>query len=119
RVHKGVHSYALRMVRLRQDSRGNYKARKRLPKDVREEYGRLRRQSFKVKFYRPASTKRHDAERQFHEWEAETNARIAAIRASRQGGGPPLTRQRAGSWAGECCGWFAGRHSTRNAFRNN
>jgi len=107
------------MVRLRQDSRGNYKARKRLPKDVREEYGRLHGQSFEVKFYRPANTKRHDAERQFHEWEAETNARIAAIRASRAGEGTPLTRHQARALAGEWYDWFIARHSTRNVFRNN
>ena len=40
KVHKGVHRHALRMVRLRQDTRGNYVARKRLPDNLREEYGR-------------------------------------------------------------------------------
>ena len=34
RVHKGVHRRVLRMVRLGQDARGNYKARKRIPADV-------------------------------------------------------------------------------------
>jgi hypothetical protein len=61
------------MVRLRKDSPGNYIARKRLPEDVRQEYERLYGQSFEAKFYAPASTKRQDAKRQFHEWEAETN----------------------------------------------
>ena len=99
------------MVKLRQDSRGNYKARKRLPKDVSEEYGRLHGQSFEVKFYRPASTKRQNAERDFHEWEAETNTRIASIRAQRTGEGTPLTRQQARALAGEWYGWFVARHS--------
>ncbi|MFZ0096587.1 MAG: hypothetical protein WAK97_21935, partial [Pseudolabrys sp.] len=81
---QGVHRYALRMVSLLRDTRGNYKARKRLPGDVREEYGRLYGQSFEAKFHAPGDTKRQDAERQFHEWEAETNARIAAIRAERE-----------------------------------
>jgi hypothetical protein len=100
------------MVRLRKDSRGNYVARKRLPDDVREEYGRLYGQSFEAKFYAPASTKRPDAERQFHEWEAEINARIAAIRAQRTGEGIPLTRHQARALAGEWYDWFLARHSS-------
>jgi hypothetical protein len=94
------------MVSLLRDTRGNYKARKRLPGDVREEYGRLYGQSFEAKFHAPGDTKRQDAERQFHEWEAETNARIAAIRAERKGEGIPLTRQQARALAGE----FLARH---------
>ena len=43
--------------------------------------------SHEAKFYAPASTKRQDAERQFHEWKAETDARITAIRAQRNGEG--------------------------------
>jgi integrase len=99
------------MVRLRKDNRGNYIARKRLPEDVRQEYGRLYGQSFEAKFYAPASTKRQDAERQFHEWEAETNARVAAIRAQRTGEGIPLTRHEARARAGEWYDWFIARHS--------
>ena len=38
-VHKRVHRHALRMATLTRDDKGNYKARKRLPDDVREEYG--------------------------------------------------------------------------------
>ena len=106
RVHKGVHRRALRMVSLGRDSRGNYKARKRLPGDVREEYGRLYGPTLEAKFHAPADTKRQDAERQFHEWEAETNARIAAIRAERKGEGIPLARQQARALAGE----FRARH---------
>src|SRR3974390_824019 len=56
-VHKRVHKRALRMVTLRQDKRGNYTARKRLPNDVRDEYGRLYGPRIEAKFYAPASTK--------------------------------------------------------------
>ena len=112
RVHKGVHRYALRMVSLGRDSRGNYKARKRLPANVREEYGRLYGPSVEAKFHAPASTKRQEAERQFHEWNAETDARIAAIRAQRTGEGIPLTRQQAGALAGEWYDWFLARHAS-------
>jgi hypothetical protein len=100
------------MVRLRKDSRGNYIARKRLPDDVREEYGLQYGQSFEAKFYASASTKRQDAERQFYEWEAETNARIGAIRAQRTGEGTPLTRQQARALAGEWYDWFLARHAS-------
>jgi integrase len=100
------------MVKLRKDSRGNYVARKRLPDDVRQDYGRLYGQSHEVKFHAPASTKRQDAERQFHEWEAETNARIAALRAQQTGEGVPLTRRQARALAGEWYEWFLARHSS-------
>jgi integrase len=99
------------MVRLRKDSRGNYVARKRLPDDVRQEYGELHGQSYEVKFYAPASTKRQEAERQFHEWKADTDARIAAIRAQRTGEGIPLTRQQARALAGKWYDWFLARHA--------
>ncbi len=39
------------MVKLRQDSKGNYSARKRLPDDVREEYGRRHGPRFEAKFF--------------------------------------------------------------------
>jgi integrase/polyhydroxyalkanoate synthesis regulator phasin len=100
------------MVTLGRDSRGNYKARKRLPDDVRDEYGRLYGPSVEAKFHTPASTKRQEAERQFHEWKAETDARIAAIRAQRKGEGIPLTRQHARALAGEWYEWFLARHSS-------
>ena len=78
---------------------------------MREEYGRLYGPSVEVKFHAPASTKRPEAERQFHEWKAETDARIAAIRAQRTGDGIPLTRQQARALAGEWYEWFLARHS--------
>ena len=100
------------MVRLRQDTRGNYVARKRLPDDVREEYGTLFGQSFEAKFYAPASTKRREAERLFHEWLADVDARIANILAQRRGEGTALTRQQARALAGEWYDWFLSRHSS-------
>jgi len=55
----------LRMASLAQDSKGNYRARKRLPDDVRDDYGRLYGPRFEAKFFAPASTKRLEAERLF------------------------------------------------------
>ena len=52
------------MVSLRQDGRGNFSARKRLPDDVREEYSRRYGQRFEVKFYAAANTGAAEAKRQ-------------------------------------------------------
>jgi hypothetical protein len=67
-VHKSVHRRELRMVKLQQDSKGNYRARKRLPDDVRAEYGRLYGAHHEAKFFAPKSTKTNEAKRQFGEW---------------------------------------------------
>jgi hypothetical protein len=41
------------MAKLRRDENGNYLARKRLPDDVREEYGRLYGARYEAKFSAP------------------------------------------------------------------
>src|SRR5262249_24449337 len=51
RVHKSVHKRALRMASLTQDSQGNYRARKRLPNDVRDDYGCLYGPRVEAKFF--------------------------------------------------------------------
>jgi hypothetical protein len=58
------------MASLRQDGRGNYVSRRKLPIDVRDEYGRLFGQRHEAKFFRPASTEKREAQRQFSEWSA-------------------------------------------------
>jgi integrase len=78
KVHKSVHRRELRMVKLQQDSNGNYRARKRLPEDVREEYSRLYGARHEAKFFAPKNTKSHEAKRLFGEWLAEVEGRIAA-----------------------------------------
>jgi len=102
------------MVTLRQDERGNYTARKRLPNDIRKEYGRLYGQRLEAKFFAPASTKRLDVERRFDESKSETNARIAAICAHRKGEDIQLTRHQARALAGEWYDWFLARHSAED-----
>jgi hypothetical protein len=111
-VHKSVHRRALRMVRLRQDRNGNYIARKRLPDDVRDEYGRLHKARFEAKFFAHASVGANAAKQKFREWDAEVTARIDAIRAERNGEGIKLTRQQARALAGEWYHWFVARHPT-------
>ena len=98
------------MVKLRQDTKGNYSARKRLPADVREEYGRRYGQRLEAKFFAPASKGADDAKQSFRDWETEVAGRIAAIRAERTGEGVALTPQQARALAGEWYAWFIARH---------
>jgi integrase len=99
------------MASLTQDSNGNYKARKRLPDDVREEYGRLYGARYEAKFFAPKTIKPHEAKRLFGEWLSEVEGRIAAIRAERDGSGRTLTRAQARTLAGEWYDWFTARHA--------
>jgi len=100
------------MVKLRQDNTGKYIARKRLPDDVREEYGRRYKAHHEAKFSAPASDGPHVAKQKFREWDAEVTARIEAIRAERKGEGITLTRQQSRALAGEWYHWFIARHPT-------
>jgi hypothetical protein len=98
------------MVRLLQDSRGNYSARKRLPDDVREEYGRLYGARFEAKFSAPASLGKQHAEQRFHEWKAEIESRIEAIHKAQRGEGIDLDRRNAAALAGQWYEWFVARY---------
>ena len=100
------------MVKLRQDSRGAYSARKRLPDDVGEEFGRRYGPRLEAKFSAPAGTKPQVAKQLFNEWLAEAEGRIAAIRAERTGEGIALTQRQAHALAGEWYEWFIARHPT-------
>ncbi len=98
------------MVKLRQNSAGNYTARKRLPRDVQEEYGRLYGAHVEAKFSAPASVGLDVAKQQFRDWETEVANRIANIRAVQRGTGIDLTRKDALGLAGEWYKWFIARH---------
>jgi hypothetical protein len=99
------------MASLRQDDRGNYVSRRKLPLDVRDEYGRLFGQRHEAKFFRHASTDRREAQRHFNEWSAEVDGNIIAIRARRDGTGLALTPAEARRLAGEWYTWWAARHT--------
>ena len=99
------------MASLRQDSRGNYVSRKKLPNDIRDEYGRLFGQRHEAKFFRPASTDKREAQRQFSAWSAEVDGNIIAIRAARDGTGLSLTPAQARKLAGEWYDWFTAKHA--------
>jgi hypothetical protein len=68
------------MVTLRQDGNGRYAARKRLPDDVREDYKHLYGAAFEAKFSAPGSVGKHVALAQFHQWSADVEQLIDAIR---------------------------------------
>src|SRR5262249_10268303 len=100
----------LRMVSLRQDSRGNYSARKRLPDDVREDYGHLYGARFEAKFSAPAHLGKQNALQRFRLWEAEVESRIEAIHKAQRGEGIDLDHKNAVALAGEWYNWFVARY---------
>ena len=73
------------MVTLRQDRRGNYSARKRLPDGVRGDYGRLYGARHEAKFFARASLGKQVAQTKFHQWATEVDQRIEAIRKAQRG----------------------------------
>lgn len=103
------------MVALRRAPNGGWHARKRLPNDVREEYGRLYGRTHEELFHRPALTSPGEAKRDFSEWLADAEARIAAIRAQRSGQGLSLSQRQASALAGEWYRWFTSRHPLNKA----
>jgi integrase len=98
------------MPRLKPDPKGNYRARKRIPNDVREEYGRQHGQCHEAKLFIAAGTGAHAAKQRYGEWLAEVEARIIAIRAARDGTGLNLTAIQARKLAGDWYEWFTARH---------
>jgi integrase len=98
------------MVSLTRDSNGNYRARKRIPAQVKAEHGRLYDVTAEEKFYRKAEVKDVVAKREFNEWLAEIETRIANIRAQQNDEGISLTRLQARALAGQWYDWFVGRH---------
>jgi hypothetical protein len=105
------------MVTLCQDSRGNYSARKRLPDDVCEEYGRLYGARHEAKFSAPASVGLQEAQRMFREWEAKVAGNIETIRRTQRGEGIDLTHKDAHALSGEWYNWFIARPERVSAAR--
>ena len=102
------------MVKLRQDTNGNFVARKRLPDDVREEYGRRYGARHEAKFSASARVGPQAAKQKFREWDIEVDWRITSIRSERSGEGVALTPQQARALAGEWYEWFIVRHPLRD-----
>jgi hypothetical protein len=101
---------ALRMVALNRAADGRWFARKGIPEDVREEYGRLYGVRREAQLKLPADTPRHQAKTGLGEWEAEIETRIATLRAKKNGVGQPLTRLNAIALAGRWYIWFLKQH---------
>jgi hypothetical protein len=79
RVHKS--SRQVRMTTLKKTASGAYKARQRIPREAAQ-YSRIRDGlTFEFKFFRPAGTPYEVAVRDFAEWLADVEERIALYRA--------------------------------------
>jgi hypothetical protein len=92
---------------------GGFVARKRIPKDVQEEYERLYGVQWEARFKAPPGAPITLARAKHREWLTEIESRIANIRAQRDGGGQSLTPQDARALAGEWYGWFVERQRSR------
>lgn len=98
------------VINLTPKRRGGYSARKRIPKDVREEYARLYDKSSEEWFTSAPGANLVTARRDAAEWSAEIDSRIANIREGRKGGGTDLTHRQAHALAGEWYVWFLRKH---------
>jgi integrase len=101
---------AIRMVALVRSKNGEFVARKGIPADVREAYARLYNVSWEAQLKLPAGTSKHEAKKRLGEWLAEVETRIAALRATANGQGQPLTKINAIALAGRWYTWFVGQH---------
>jgi integrase len=98
------------MVALVRSKNGEFVARKGIPADVREAYARLYNVSWEAQLKLPPGTSKHEAKTRLGEWLAEVETRIAALRATANGHGQPLTRINAIALAGRWYTWFVGQH---------
>jgi hypothetical protein len=95
----------------RQDSNGNYLARKRIPDDVRGEYKRRYGARYEAKLSIPKTVAKDVVVRRYGEWLTEIDSRFSAIRSEQDGTGRSLTREDARRLAGEWYEWFINRRS--------
>jgi integrase len=100
---------------LRPAPRGGYVARKWLPADVREAYGKLYGDGELQweAWFNSGDVKLSDARARHRDWLNEIETRIANIRAERKGEGRKLTSQEARALAGEWYKWFVAQMATR------
>jgi integrase len=88
---------------------GSWFARKRIPTDVREAYGKLFGAGWEVRFHcDPMAVGL--ARARHRDWLNEIEARVTNIRADRNGEGRTLTPMQARGLAGEWYGWFTAKH---------
>jgi integrase len=91
---------------------GGFTARKRIPADVREDYGRLYGKGSPQweAWFNSGPTPVGIARAKHREWLSDVEARIANIRAERNGEGRTLSPMQARALAGEWYLWWTTRH---------
>jgi hypothetical protein len=103
----------MRMASLRRDPKsGSWLSRKEVPKALRAAYTSIYHKSFEEIFRQPADLPAARARVLFSDWQAEIDARFAALimRAKQQGAGHDLTQRQAHALAGEWFRWFTSQH---------
>jgi hypothetical protein len=108
--YKRAAQMAFRMAGMTRAKSGAFKARKGIPKDVRDDYQALYGLRWEELFRAPAGCPLHRAKVLRSEWEAEIDSRIAALRAKQRGEGHDLSQRAARALAGEWYRWFVGQH---------
>jgi integrase len=93
---------------------GGWKARKRIPADVQEEYSQRHGQRYEAKLTLKAGTKPGEARKRYGEWLVEVEGHIEAIRAERTGSSVSLTAMQAAALSGRWYAWFTERHNKSN-----
>src|ERR1700675_3654705 len=94
-------------------AKGGFVARKVIPFDVRSEYAKLYGWRTEERL-NTGLMKVQLARAKHREWSSEIEARIANIRATRNGDGRSLTPKEARALAGEWYGWFVARIGKNN-----
>jgi len=97
---------AFRMARMTRVRSGAFKARKGIPKDVRDPYQALYGVRWEELFRAPAGCPVHRAKVLRSEWEGRIDSRIKALRAKQRGEGHDLTQRDARALGGEWYRWF-------------
>src|SRR5262245_64046288 len=93
-------------------ARGGFTARKVIPLDVRDDYAKLFGQRTEERL-NTGAVPITLARAKHREWSSEIEARIANIRAGRNGEGQTLTPKDARALAGEWYAWFTAREADR------
>ncbi len=101
---------AFRVARMALVKSGAFKARKGIPKDVRDDYQALYRKRREELFRAPSGCSSQPAKALHGAWLEEIESRIATIRAKQRGEGHDLTQREAHELVGEWYRWFVSRH---------
>ena len=101
---------AVVMTSLNRSRSGAFVARKVIPKDIRSEYAARYGMAWEEQFYLAPTVSTHEAKARFGEWLADIETRIGQLRAAKEAGPQPLSRQNAYALAGRWYAWFIAFH---------